>query len=154
MKAFLQRFAQIVLGVLHGLDRLRFRGSRRQLCYVNGMMSWLGAMRIPLKEHTSWARDTTRTLCSAIQDPAEQEGIYRYLNNCQESKEETALRMAAEHGRREGLIAVIGCVEPCQTMRVRGNRKTKRLELQVELAKCKHYYHYYLDPEHGLRYTE
>ena len=27
------------------------------------------------------------------------------------------------------------------------------LEPRVELAKCKHYYHYYLDPVYGLRYT-
>jgi hypothetical protein len=38
-------------------------------------------------------------------------------------------------------------------MQVRGNPHSKRLELQVESGKCKHYYHYYLDPEYGLRYS-
>jgi hypothetical protein len=153
MKAFLQRFGQAVVGVLHGFDRLRFRGSKRQLCHVAGMGSWLGAMRILLKDYKSWARDTTLTLCRAIEAPAAEAGLYRYLNNSQDSKEETALRMAAEQRRTEGLIAVLGCVEPCQVMQVRGNPQTKRLELRVELAKCKHYYHYYLDPRYGLRYT-
>ncbi len=61
--------------------------------------------------------------------------------------------MAARHGRNEGLIAVIGCVEPCRTAKVHPNHKTKKLELRVEPSKCKHYYHYYLDPKFGLRYS-
>jgi hypothetical protein len=153
MKAFLQRFGSVVLGVLHGFDRLRFRGSQRQLCHVAGMMSWLGHLRIPLKEFKLFARDRTVTLCQAIEAPAEQAGLYRFLNNSYTSKEEVALQMAAEQGRTQGLIAVLGCVEPCQTLQVRGNPRTKLLELRAELTKCKHYYHYYLDPDYGLRYT-
>jgi hypothetical protein len=153
MSSFLQRFGRFVVGVLHGYDRLRFRGSKRQLCYVTGMESWLGAMRIRLKDYKTWVRDTTATLCQAIETRAEQAGLYRFLNNSQDSKEQTALQLAKEQGRTQGLIAVLGCVEPCQVIQVRGNRETKRVELRVELAKCKHYYHYYLDPKYGLRYT-
>ena len=153
MKAFLQRFGAFVLGVLHGYDRLRFRGSKRQLCHVAGMMSWLGYRRILLKEYKLFAQDTTVTLCRAMEAPAQQAGIYRYLNSSQASKEEAALQIAGQHGRAQGLIAVLGCVEPCQVVQVRGNPQSKKLELRVELAKCKHYYHYYLDPRYGLRYT-
>ena len=153
MKSFLQRFQPLVAGVLQGFDRLRFRGSKRQLCYTSGMASWLGAMHVLLKDYKGWVRDTTATLCRAIEGPAEEAGLYRYLNSSQDSKEQVALQLAAEQKRSEGLIAVLGCVEPCQVMQVRGNPQTKRLELRVELAKCKHYYHYYLDPRYGLRYT-
>jgi hypothetical protein len=153
MKDFLRRFATVVTGVLHGFDRLRFRGCKRQLCHVEGVMSWLGHARILLKEYKSFARDTTLSLCRSIEGPAEEAGIYKYLNNFDDSKEEVALQMAAERKQTSGLIAVLGCVEPCQVVQVRGNRKTKMLEPRVELAKCKHYYHYYLDPNYGLRYT-
>jgi hypothetical protein len=153
MKAFLQRFGAFVTGVLHGFDRLRFRGSKRQLCHVAGMMSWLGYLRIPLKEYKLFAQETTVALCKAIQAPAEEAGLYRFLNNSQLSKEEVALQQAQAQQRTAGLIAVLGCVEPCQTLQVRGNPRTKRLELHAERAKCKHYYHYYLDPVYGLRYT-
>lgn len=153
MRAFLQRFGALVLGVLCGFDRLRFRGSKRQLCHEAGIMSYLGHRRILLKEYTAFVKDHTATLCDAIERPAEEAGLYRYLNNCQVSKEEEALHMAAKFGRTEGLVAVFGCVEPCQTAKVRKNKQTKMLELRVELSKCKHYYHYYLDPQYGLRYT-
>jgi hypothetical protein len=153
VKTFLQRFQQVVVGVLQGFDRLRFRGSKRQLCHVGGMESWLGAMGVLLKDYKCWVRDRTVTLCQAMEGPAEEAGLYRFLNSSQDSKEEVALQLAAERGCSEGLIAVLGCVEPCQTIQVRGNPQTKRLELRVELTKCKHYYHYYLDPRYGLRYT-
>jgi hypothetical protein len=153
MQTFLQRFQPVVAGVLQGFDRLRFRGSKRQLGFVRGMSSWLGAMHVLLKDYKFWVREKTAELCESIEGPAEKTGIYRYLNNCQDSKEEVALQMAAEHGRTEGLIAVLGCVEPCQVIQVRGNAQTKKLELRVEPAKCKHYYHYYLDRDYGLRYT-
>ena len=153
MKRFLHRLGSRVLGFLHGFDRMRFRGSKRQLSHVTGMMCWLGYARVPLKEFRLFARDTTAALCASLQGPAEQAGLFQYVNNLQASKEQTALEMARRHGRREGLIAVLSCVEPCQTMQVRGNPKTKRPELRSEPARCKHYYHYYLDPVYGLRYT-
>jgi hypothetical protein len=34
MKTFIQRFGRDILGVLHGLDRIRFRGTRRFLANV------------------------------------------------------------------------------------------------------------------------
>ena len=153
MKSFLQRFGSLVLGILCGFDRLRFRGSKRQLCYETGIMNYLSHRSILLKDYTAFVHDNTATLCKSLEQPAEEAGLYRFLNNCQVSKEETALQLAAQHGRTEGLIAVLGCVEPCQTAKVRKNPKTKRLELRVELSKCKHYYHYYLDPKYGLRYS-
>src|SRR6476646_1644629 len=110
MQTFLQRFQPVVAGVLQGFDRLRFRGSKRQLCSVRGMVSWLGAMHVLLKEYKLWAQAKTEELCEAIEGRAKKKGVYRYLNNCQESKEEVALQMAARQGRTEGLIAVLSCV--------------------------------------------
>jgi hypothetical protein len=153
MKNFLRRFGSAVAGVLHGFDRMRFRGCKRRLCHVAGMMNWLWQIRVPLKEYGTFAKDMTVSLCQSIEGPAEAAGIYQFLNNGHESKEEVALRMAAEQGRTTGLIAVLGCVEPCRIVRVHGNPKTKKLELIVEPGKCKHYYRYELDPDYGLRYT-
>src|SRR5262249_28515558 len=73
------------------------------------------------------------------------------LNNGHASKEQTALRLAAERGQQRGLIAVLGCVEPCQIVQVRGHRETGKLEPRIEPGKCLHYYHYYLDAAYGLR---
>ena len=154
MKTFLQRFGALVLGVLIGFDRWRFRGSKRRLCYPEGVMGFLSYHSVLLKEFKKpYAKDRTMALCNAIEKPAEAAGIYRYLNNSKVSKEETALAIAQQHGKTQGLIAVLGCTEPCQKVEVRKNRQTKKLEVRIEQGKCLHYYHYYLDAEFGLRYT-
>jgi hypothetical protein len=154
MKSFLHRFASLVLGVLLGYDRWRFRGSKRMLCHAKGVMSFLSYHSILLKEFNKpFAKELTDALCAAIEKPAEEAGIYRFLNSSKISKEETALALAKKHGKTQGLIAVLGCTEPCQNLRVRKNHQTKKLEVRVEPGKCLHYYHYYLDAEYGLRYT-
>jgi hypothetical protein len=153
MKTFLARFASIVLGVLHGFDRLRFRGSKRLLCYPSGIASYLRQVQVPLRDYQAHAEATTLALCRSIETSAKQAGLFRYLDNCQESKEAVALRQAAEQQRTQGLIAVLSCVEPCKIAQVRGDRQSKLLTPRMERGKCLHYYHYYLDPDFGLRYT-
>lgn len=153
MKTFLQRFGAFVLGVLCGFDKIRFRGSKRQLCYSAGMESYLGCAAVLLKDYKRHAEATTVSLCKAIEAPAKKAGIYQYLNSSEISKEETALAIAARNGTTQGPIAVLGCVEPCRVMQVRGNKETGKLEPRLEPGKCLHYYHYDLDPVFGLRYT-
>src|SRR3989304_2315643 len=53
-------------------------------------------------------------------------------------------------GIKSGLIAVMSCVEPCRTWRMRGNHETKRLELRLEWGKCKHLYFYWEHEELGF----
>jgi hypothetical protein len=153
MKSFIQRFGAFVLGVLHGFDRVRLRGSKRQLCYASGAASYLGHVGVKLVDYKHYAQKTTAALCKSIETEAESAGLYRYLNSSQISKEETALAMAVERRQTDGRIAVLGCVEPCQVLQVRKDRATGWLQPRMEIGKCLHYYHYYLDPQHGLRYT-
>jgi hypothetical protein len=154
MKSFLQRFGALVLGVLLGFDRWRFRGSKRRLCYPEGVMGFLSYHSVLLKDFNKpYAKDMTATLCASLEKAAKKAGIYRYLTSSKISKEETALAIAQEHGAKQGLIAVLGCLEPCQNLRVRKNRQSKKLEMCIEPGECLHYYHYYQDPTFGLRYT-
>jgi hypothetical protein len=153
VKSFLQHFGSFVLGILHGFDRLRFRGSKRQLCYGRGADSYLGHIGVKLVDYKPYAIATTDTLCEAIETDAKSAGIFQYLNSSNTSKEETALAMAAKRGQTEGRIAVLSCVEPCQVLQVRKDPKSGWLEPKIEIGKCLHYYHYYLDRCYGLRYT-
>ena len=52
MKSFLQRFGSLVSGVLHGFDRLRLRGSKRQLCNPGGFFSFLSHLQVPLQHYS------------------------------------------------------------------------------------------------------
>jgi hypothetical protein len=110
MKSFLQRFGAAVLGVLQGFDRLRFRGSKRLLCTPGGMFNFLSQVNVQLVDYKSYAKATTIAVCQSIETEAKRAGIYQYLNNSKESKEQTALRMAAEQKRTAGLIVTKLCL--------------------------------------------
>jgi hypothetical protein len=77
MKAFLQTLGSLVLGCLMGLDHLRFRGSKRQLCYAQGVMSYFSRVSVLLKDYEkSYAKDITLKLCQAIEKPAKERRLF------------------------------------------------------------------------------
>lgn len=154
MLAFLQRFAPRVIGALSGLDRIRFRGTKRFLANVRGLMGYLWQMQILLKDFPDFATAKTEALRRGVEEQAA--GLGRpvlYLNSSQTRKEEVALERARADGVTQGLIAVLSCVEPCLSVSVRRNRAAQKLELHYGPTKCLHYYHYYLDPQFGLRHV-
>lgn len=154
MDEFLRRFGEKVIGVLHGFDRLRFRGSKRGLCYAQGMLGFLWQVQILLKDFGEYAEDTTNTLCQAIESRAKEMDLPTiYLASSTASKEKRALANAQEKGLSTGPIAVLSCVEPCRSCGVGYEAETKKLVPILKDGKCLHYYHYYLDPRFGLMYT-
>ena len=80
MKAFVQRFADKILGVISGFDRIRFRGSLRMLASVGGTGAWLHAKGIVLKEFLPFAENLTKQLRRQSKQIAEEAGrTVRYL---------------------------------------------------------------------------
>jgi hypothetical protein len=153
MNKFLQRFGANVIGVLSGFDRMRFRGSDRQLCHAEGILAFLCWIKVLLKDFGDFAEDRTNTLCAAIKRQAsEQEVPAIYLASSAEDKEQRALAEARKRQQKSGLIAVLSCVEPCRSVVMRKDHHGL-LQPGLEERKCLHYYHYYLDRKFGLMYT-
>ena len=48
------------------------------------------------------------------------------------------------------LVGIFGCVEPCQTYFLRGNRQAQKLEFTLQSGKGQHFYFYHLHREFGL----
>jgi len=154
METFLRRFGDQIIGVLHGFDRLRFRGSKRTLCYPAGLLGFLWQMQVLLKDFGRYTADLTSKLCQAVEATARAQGIPTiYLASSNASKEDTALANAAARGLTTGPIAVLSCIEQCRSWEMRRNLKTHRFDPIWRERKCLHYYHYYLDGQYGLTYT-
>jgi len=73
-----------------------------------------------------------------------------YVPNSKISREDFALQLAQQRGIEEGLVAILRCVEPCYSCKMKGNWQEKKLQLHYGPTKCLHYYHYYLDRRFGL----
>jgi hypothetical protein len=151
MLAFIQRFAGNILGVLHGFDRVRLRGTKRLLAHVGGMLNFLWQEQVLLKHFKSYAKGITQEVRQAGERVAMEQGRpVEYLASSKTNKEAWAKEIAQRDGIRQGLIGVVKCVEPCRSYEVGPNRDKKELELRSVSSKCLHFYHYFQDPELGL----
>jgi hypothetical protein len=154
MLKFLRRFSSQVIGMLSGLDRIRFRGTKRLLSTVGGMLHYLRQRSVLHKDFKVFALAMTDMLKRGIEEQAQTFGHpVEYLPSSRTRKEDKALELARQRGIKEGLVAVLSCVEPCYSFEMRRNRQQKKLELRYQPMKCLHYYHYYLDRRFGLMHT-
>ncbi|HEV3443681.1 MAG TPA: hypothetical protein VG099_03505 [Gemmataceae bacterium] len=154
MKTFIQRFGKDILAVLHGFDRIRFRGTRRFLANVAGMMRFLWHRQVLLKDFKAFAGTITAEVRQAAEASALSQGRpIEYLHNSDMEKEDWARQVAKRDGIQQGLIGVLKVVECCWSYDVGRNRAEKKLELRGKPSKCLHYYHYFMDPDVGLVYV-
>jgi hypothetical protein len=154
VKTFIHRFGSNILGVVHGFDRIRFRGTRRFLANVAGMMHFLWHRQVLLKDFKGFAGTITAEVRQAAEAVAVQQGRpVEYLHNSVMDKEAWARQVAARDGIQHGLIGVLKAVECCWSYEVGPNRAKHKLELRGKPSRCLHYYHYFLDPEVGLTYV-
>jgi hypothetical protein len=151
MNSFIQRHRELVIGQLNGWDRIRFRGSKRLLCSLGGMIRYLWMIGVLHKQFKDYAMSVTERLRQAtVQVAQAHDQPVRFLARSAIDKEELARSMARDRGLREGLIAIFSAIEPCKTYELHRNRAAKTLDLVSKFGKCLHYYHYYLHPTIGL----
>jgi hypothetical protein len=154
VEQFLSKHARAVIGVLSGFDRLVFRGTLRQLSYSAGMMAYLWAARVLLKDFAGHAEAMTRRLRDASETLAKQTGRpIRYLASGGIGKEPIAREIARTDGITEGLICILTAVEPCVSYEIVRDREAKRLRLMPRHRKCLFLYHYHIHPVFGFMHA-
>jgi hypothetical protein len=150
MERFLTRHPDRIAGILTGFDRMRFRGTLRSIRNVKGLQIWLNQRHVLRKEFGRYAEQRSAEVTAHAHAMAEELGRpFEYLASWKTRKEDRAREILARDGLREGLIAICSCVEGCRSFAVRGNRRTKRLELVSQERRCAHLYFYYWDHDFG-----
>jgi hypothetical protein len=151
LNAFVTQHQSQVSGLLSGFDRLRFKGSLPQLDCPRTLEAYLAVKKVLHKDFKEFALDLTQRIKAASQRIAEAAGRpFRYLPSSLTRKETLARELIDKEQVQEGLIGVLGCVEPCLTYALYGRRETKKLAFKIQTGKCQHFYFYYLHREFGV----
>ncbi len=151
MHEFIAKHNDKITATLSGFDRLVFRGTLRSINHSEGMMQYLWANAVLLKDFASHVESVSERLKeSSLAEATAQGRPMKYLSSSHVSKEEVARDIANRDSIREGLVCVISCVEPCRSFEIYRNRESKRLELQVRYRKCLFFYHYWMHPIFGF----
>jgi hypothetical protein len=154
MNEFIRKQAAAVTGVLNGFDRMLFRGTFRNLIMGTGIMLYLSVNKILFKDAGKHFDAVTQKIKEASVDVARRKSRPAlYLASAQKSKEDIAREIAARDGITEGLIGVLTCVEPCQTLVIDRDREKKQQHIRWAPRKCLHVYHYHMHPQFGLMHT-
>jgi len=151
MQQFISKHQRDIIGTLSGWDRIRFRGTIRMLAYTGGLLGWLADQRVLLKHFNTFSLGLTATLKQSVEAVAHAaQRTITYLASSCLSKEDLVRQLLRREGLTEGLVCVLSCVEPCQSVQIYRNRETKHLDLLPAFRKCLHWYLYFLDPVLGL----
>lgn len=151
MEEFITKYADLIIGVLSGFDRLVFRGNLKTLSYVSGMHKYLNFADVLLKDFGNHVESMSKRIKKATKAFAKARGITEvYLASPKRDKEVVARQIAAEQRITEGPICVLSTVEVCRTYEVRRDSKTKMIHLEPAWRKCLFYYHYMIHPIFGF----
>ncbi len=151
---FLSRFQSLIQGTLQGFDRLRLRGTLRHLFCPKVMEAYLSVLHVLIKDFGDFSAELTQKIKRAALASAETAGRpYKYLASSQVDKGELAETVARRDGIQEGLVMVIGCVEPCRSYDVERDPQTKEIHPVLRPRKGIHFYHYYQHPVLGLMHV-
>jgi hypothetical protein len=115
--AFVPKHASCIQGVLCGFDRLRLRGTLRQLYGPQVMEAYLNACHILIKDFGPLVERTTKAVKDKARALAEKAGrAFLFVPSSQTSKEDLARKIAARDKISDGLIVILNCVEPCSAL--------------------------------------
>jgi len=146
----IEYFGDKIKGTLQTFDRVLINGYLSHLFNYNKFLYYLIKNDVKLKDFRDFANQQTGMLCSHIEDYIRDNNVrLQYLSSGKLSKDELAHKELSKDPSKIGLIAAFSFVELCNTMTVRPNHETKKLEVTSRATKCKHYYLYYNDEEFG-----
>jgi len=151
----IESFKDKINGVLETFDRMIINGYILQLCNYRQFLYYLIQNGIKLVDFGKFAEEQTKSLCNHIERYVRDNGVeIQYLPSGKINKRELALQGMAGQTEKTGLISAFSAVELCNTMTVKPNRESKKLEIVSRPTKCKHYYLYYNDMEFGWMFLK
>ena len=151
---FVSKLGGQINGILHGFDRLRLRGTLRQLYCPAVMEAYLGAQHLMYRDFAAMAEQATGKVKAAAEALAARlsRPLIYLTPNCQ-SKEALARQVAEQDSIERGLIAVFKTIEPCQSHALRRKADGSGFEFRLEVRKCLHFYFYFEHERFGFMHV-
>ena len=151
----LEQNKEKINGKLETFDRTIINGYLLNLQSYRHFLYYLIQNDVKLKEFDKFASEQTEQLCKHIDTYIEKNNVETiYLNSGKIDKNEIVMNILKNNPNKKGLITVLSSVELCNTITVKPNHETKKLEVTSRSTKCKHYYFYFNDEEFGLMFLK
>jgi hypothetical protein len=154
MDSFENKYKESINGILHGFDRMIFKGYLGEFYNNNNFYYFLDKEGVKLTDFKKYALSVNEKIKDHIEEIVKQTGCYKkHINQPNISMESIAKKVQVENEIKEGLICILSRVEPCYTLSIEYNSNTKKLEKANQFRKCLHYYFYYQDKDFGFMHV-
>ena len=149
----LEQNKEKINGKLETFDRMIINGYLLNLQSYRHFLYYLIQNDVKLKDFDKFASEQTKQLCKHIDTYIKENNVETiYLNSGKTDKNEIVMNILKNNPNKKGLITTLSSIELCNTMTVKPNHETKKLEVTPRPTKCKHYYFYFNDEEFGLMF--
>ena len=140
-----------LFGAIRGFDRLRFRGTIRELNTTAGMARVLNSLHVLLRDFKLFFKTITDSIVLNAKGYCQARGIQYVWRLGETDKDAMAKELLGTlppgYG---GPLFCLATIENCVTASLVSNKEAGLLEIRMLPGKCTHLYLYFNHPEYGL----
>lgn len=153
MQTLVERYLDEIKGVISCYDRLIITGTLPQICFAEGMTTWLYTHNIRIFDYAKFAEGLKQKIRENAERLASENGIeIDFLKKQAERKEDRVKKVLERRGSHPGLVHIISVMETCNSYKPWHDKITHKTFLKPDTSKCLHYYFYFIDETIGLCY--
>ena len=142
-----------ISGTLSCLDRVILTGTIPQICYSQGMTSYLYSKNIRIFDYPKFAEPFRERLRTNAEQIAKESNIeIEFVRKSHIRKEDLVKKVLEKRGYHAGLVHIISAMEACGSYQPWHDKQTGKTFLKGTQGKCLHYYFYFIDPYLGYGY--
>ena len=142
-----------ISGTLSCLDRVILTGTIPQICYSQGMTSYLYSKNIRIFDYPKFAEPFRERLRTNAEQIAKESNIeIEFVRKSHIRKEDLVKKVLEKRGYHAGLVHIISAMEACGSYQPWHDKQTGKTFLKGTQGKCLHYYFYFIDSYLGYGY--
>jgi len=143
-----------ISGVLGCFDRVILTGTLPQICYSQGMTSYLYSKGVRIFDYPKFAGPFKESLRTNAEQIANNNNIkIEFVAKTHIRKEDLVRKVLDKRGTHTGLVHIISAMEACGSYQPWHDKQTGKTFLKGAISKCLHYYFYFIDPYLGYGYV-
>jgi hypothetical protein len=150
-----ERYRDKIRGVISCYDRIIIQGTLPNLCYAQGMSSFLTQRGIRIFDYPRFAEPLRNSLRANATALAQEHGVeIEFVRQSKlQRKEKRIATVISKRGPQPGLVHILSAMERCPSFKPWHDKQTHKTFLKPDDGKCLHYYFYFLDEQLGLIYV-
>lgn len=153
MEILTKTYRKKIIGTLSCFDRIILTGTIPQICYSEGMTSYLYSQGIRIFDYTKFAEPFKETIRANAEQLSKDNNVeIEFVRKTHIRKEDLVKKVLDKRGYHPGLVHIISAMETCGSYRPWHDKQTGKTFLKSSQSKCLHYYFYFIDPYLGYGY--